>query len=86
MLVGYPLQAEGGARDEALRNLPASLNVLFVSGSLDGGCEELESVGKELNCRVWKIAIREATKALKIESSETGTQEVAKMTEAIIAR
>lgn len=86
VLVGYPLQAEGGARDDLLRDLKASMNVLFVSGSLDGGCEELERVCKELNCRVWKIAIQEANKALEIESSETGTQEVAKMTGAVVAR
>ena len=86
VLVGYPLQAEGGARDDLLRDLPASINVLFVSGSLDGGCEELKSVCKELKCQTWKIVIQEANNALKFDSSETGTQEVAKMIGAVIAR
>ncbi len=52
VLVEYPLQAEGGARDELLQDLPASINVLYVSGSLDKGYEELESVRKQLNCRI----------------------------------
>ena len=86
MLVGYPLRTEGRARDELLNGLPAQVKILFVSGDCDGDGEEVESVCKELKCQSWKIAVQGANEALKVETSDTGTQEIAKMTGAVVAR
>lgn len=82
----YPLRNEAGARDELLRDLPAQMKVLSVSGDYDGEREEVEGVCKEFKCQSWKIAVQGANQALKAESSETGTQEIAKMTGAMVAR
>ena len=86
VLIGYPLQNEVGARDELFSELPAQLKILFVSADYDGAREEIESVCQNLKCQSWKIAVEGSDQALKVETSETGTQEIAKMTGAVVAR
>lgn len=41
---------------------------------------------KELKCQSWKIAVEGPSQTLEVETSATETQEVAKMTGAVVAR
>lgn len=60
VLMGYPIQIEGGARDELLRDLPPSTKILSVSFNLDGECGEMENMRSELKCQMKNLAVPRA--------------------------
>jgi len=83
ILVSYPLRSDKGElRDKILLDIPAEINVLFISGDGDGMCElgELNGVRQKMKCSTWLVRVRRADhgmnvkppKGTKIVGEETG--------------
>jgi len=86
VLVSYPLHSGKGTRDQILFDIPASINVIFVSGDLDDMCdlESLETVRQKMKCKTWKVAVHGADHGMNVKP-KSATREIGRMTGAIVA-
>ena len=87
VLVSYPLHNLNDTRDQILLDLPASVQVLFISGDNDSMCDlkQLDDVRSKMKCDSWKITVKNATHGMVVKP-KIGTEEVGKKTGEIAAR
>lgn len=86
VLISYPLHTGKESRDQILLDLPASIKVIFISGDLDHMCDltRLETVRRKMKCKTWKAVVNGADHGMNVKP-KSGTQEVGRMTGAIVA-
>ena len=86
VLVSYPLHTAKETRDQVLLDLPASINVIFVSGDRDEMCdlERLEEVRKKMRCKTWRVVVENADHGMNVKP-KAGTREVGKKTGEVVA-
>lgn len=85
-LVSYPLHTNKEVRDQILLDLPASMKVVFVSGSHDQMCdlERLENARRQMKCKTWIIVVQGADHGMNVRP-KSATRKVGRMTGALVA-
>ena len=86
VLVSYPLHTDKDLRDQILLDLPASVKVIFISGTKDTMCDldRLEHVRSRMKCKTWRVVVQEADHGMNI-SPKSGTKDVGRKTGEVVA-
>lgn len=86
VLISYPLHTDKELRDQILLNLPASVKVIFISGTKDTMCnlDRLENVRSSMNCKTWRVVVQEADHGMNL-SPKSGTEDVGRKTGEVVA-
>ena len=86
VLVSYPLHTAKETRDQVLLDLPASIQVIFVSGDRDEMCdlERLEEVRRKMKCKTWRVVVENADHGMNVKP-KAGTREVGEKTGNVVA-
>ena len=86
VLVSYPLHTGKDLRDQDLVELPASVKVVFVSGSEDIMCDlsTLENVRSRMKCQTWRVVVQGADHGMNL-SPNVGTQDVGEKVGEVVA-
>ena len=77
ILVSYPLQSEKGElRDKILLELPAEMDVLFVSGDGDTMCGlgKLNEVRRKMRARSWLVVVKGADHGMNVRGGKQATE------------
>ncbi|MCJ1409887.1 hypothetical protein MMC19_003971 [Ptychographa xylographoides] len=69
VLVSYPLQSKGDVRDQILLDLPASIEVMFISGDHDTMCDldNLAAVRARMPCKSWMVIVKGADHGMNMK-------------------
>lgn len=72
VLVSYPLQGGKRLRDQILKDIDASKEVLFVIGDNDKMCNlaKLEQVRQKMACKSWRIVVEGADHGMDIRPKQ----------------
>lgn len=86
VLVSYPLHTDKDLRDQILLDLPASVKVIFISGTKDTMCDldRLEHVRSRMKCKTWRVVVQEADHGMNL-SPKSGTKDVGRKTGEVVA-
>ena len=86
VLISYPLHTDKDLRDQILLDLPASVKVIFISGTKDTMCDldRLEHVRSRMKCKSWRVVVQEADHGMNL-SPRSGTEDVGRKTGEVVA-
>ena len=86
VLISYPLHTDKEIRDQILLDLPASVRVIFISGTKDTMCDldRLENVRSRMKCKTWRVVVQDADHGMNL-SPKSGTKDVGRKTGEVVA-